>query len=113
MKLPKENGSEAKDDPPEDQHDDDHSNGTVNGSGVQHRQNPPVVPPEVHDAHVRGAIDAMFNTSQQTYEQFLPGFSHLTVGEDSLCNVFWNRQTDKTGYQQLFCWAIPFPVTSC
>ncbi len=79
MKLPKENGSEGKGDAQEGQNGGDHSNGTMNGSRAQ-QQNHPALPPEVHDAHVRGAIDAMFHGTQQTYEQFLQGFSHLTVG---------------------------------
>ena len=60
----------------------DVANGSNNGN---HHSVPPeevnTVPEVVHDAMLQGAIDAMFRSQEQTYEQFLQSFSHLTVGK--------------------------------
>ena len=59
-----------------------------NGSGINNgsthsgpSQAGNTVPSSVHDAMLKGAIDAMFISQEQTYEQFLQSFSHLTVGK--------------------------------
>ncbi len=38
------------------------------------------VPESVHDEMLQGAIDAVFRSEEESYEQFLQNFPHLTVG---------------------------------
>lgn len=58
---------------------DHEQNGTGNGSSRAPAVN--TVPEAVRDALTHSAIDAMFGSQEQTYEDFLRSFPHLTVGE--------------------------------
>ena len=59
------------------------TNGDSNGyTQPQNEGTINTVPNSVHDVALQSAIDAMFESHEQTYEQFLQSFSHLTTGKE-------------------------------
>ena len=61
------------------------TNGSSNGhTQPQNDEAIRTIPNSVHDVALQSAIDAMFSSHEQTYQQFLNGFSHLTVGKEMI-----------------------------
>ena len=62
---------------------DEVTNGSSNGhTQPQNEETISTMPTSVHDIALQSAIDAMFRSREQTYQQFLHSFSHLTVGKE-------------------------------
>ena len=84
MKLPTEKVDNDGD-------NDEVTNGSSNGhTQPQNEETISTMPTSVHDIALQSAIDAMFRSREQTYQQFLHSFSHLTVGKEIILanNVF-------------------------
>ena len=78
MKLPSKESDNVTNKNEEVANGNGMNNGSTN-SGPSQAVN--TVPNSVHDAMLQGAVDAVFRSREQTYEQFLQTFSHLTVGK--------------------------------
>ena len=77
MKLPPSNVDNNED------NNGELTNGDSNGhSQPQNEAAINTVPNSIHDVALQSAIDAMFRSREETYQQFLHSFSHLTVGKE-------------------------------
>ena len=85
MKLPTEKVDNDGD-------SDEVTNGSSNGhTQPQNEETISTMPTSVHDIALQSAIDAMFRSRKQTYQQFLHSFSHLTVGKEIIPAVGVSR----------------------